>query len=143
MNIIHTIFGHGEDLHLLQMSARAVVMFFISLILIRIGGMRLVGKRSVFETIIIITMGSILARGVVGASPFLATVAAATSMIIINKLLARACCASQGLDDLLKGKSLLLFKDNQILWNNMKSAALSRDDLIESLRSKPNRKILA
>ena len=37
-------------------------------------------------------------------------------------------------NELLKGKSLLLFKDNQILWNNMKSAALSRDDLIESLR---------
>jgi uncharacterized membrane protein YcaP (DUF421 family) len=134
MNTIYTIFGQGEDLTILQMSARAIVMFFISLLLIRLGGMRVVGKRSAFDTIITITMGSVLARGVVGASPFFSTIGAATCMIAINRLLAWGGCAHSAFDGLVKGKALLLYKDGEILWHNMKLAALSKADLVESLR---------
>jgi uncharacterized membrane protein YcaP (DUF421 family) len=134
MNTIYTIFGEGDQMNMWQMSARAILMFFISLVLIRIGGMRLVGKRSVFDTIIIITLGSVLARGVVGASPFLATVAASTAMILVSKLIALACCFSESFDNLVKGKSLLLYDEGQILWRNLKSASLSKEDLMESLR---------
>ncbi|KIC95407.1 DUF421 domain-containing protein [Flavihumibacter solisilvae] len=134
MNTIHTIFGDGDQLNTWQMSARAILMFFISLVLIRIGGMRLVGKRSVFDTIIIITLGSVLARGVVGASPFLATVAASTAMVLVSKLIAFICCFSETFDNLVKGKALLLYDDGKILWQNLKSASLSKEDLMESLR---------
>lgn len=134
MNTIYNIFGQGEQLTILQMSARAIVVFFISLLLIRLGGLRLVGKRSSFDTIITITMGSVLARGVVGASPFFSTVAAAASMIAVHRLLAWGACVYNSFDKLVKGKALLLYKDGQILWENMKLATLSKADLLESLR---------
>src|SRR5436853_1529747 len=85
---INNLFGSGEQLTPLQMGARAFIMFFITLALIRIGGMRIFGKKTAFDNILVIMLGAVLARGVVGASPFFSTVAAAAVMVIIHKILA-------------------------------------------------------
>jgi len=85
---INEIFGSGEELAPLQMAARAFIMFFIALLLIRIAGMRIFGIKTAFDNILVIMLGAILSRGVVGASPFFSTIAAATAMILIHKILA-------------------------------------------------------
>jgi uncharacterized membrane protein YcaP (DUF421 family) len=64
---IYDLFGRGEDLTALQMSVRSFIMFFIALALIRIGGMRIFGKKTAFDNILVIMLGAVLARGVVGA----------------------------------------------------------------------------
>ena len=69
MNITE-IFGSGEDLSPMQMAARAFVMFFIALLLIRLAGMRVFGIRTAFDNILVIMLGAILSRGVAGSSPF-------------------------------------------------------------------------
>lgn len=134
MDIAVVLWGDGEKLDLLQMSVRAVCMFFIAFLLIRLGGMRIFGKRSPFDTIIIIMMGAILARGVIGASPFWSTVAASTTMVVINRIMAWSCAANDAVNDVIKGKRLLLYENGQMHWDNMKVAALSKSDLMESLR---------
>ncbi|MBC9913405.1 DUF421 domain-containing protein [Chitinophaga varians] len=134
MDITDVLWGNGEQLDLLQMSVRASCMFFIAFLLIRLGGMRIFGKRSPFDMIIIIMLGAILARGVVGASPFWSTVAASTMMVVINRLVAWLCTTSDTANDVIKGKHLLLCENGQIHWDNMKVASLSKSDLMESLR---------
>ena len=133
MKVIYWIFGKGEELGIWQMSARSVVTFFICLVLIRLGGLRLVNKRSAFDTIIIITMGSVLARGIVGASPYWATVAASAIMVLINRVLAWYSQRSSRFCRLVTGTPLLLYDQGHILWEHMKLAALSKTDLLQSL----------
>jgi uncharacterized membrane protein YcaP (DUF421 family) len=70
MDILQTLVGEGEKLTVLQMSVRAFVMFIITLVLIRFAGLRTFAKQSSFDNIIVIMLGAVLARGVVGASPF-------------------------------------------------------------------------
>lgn len=67
--MIEAILGSGEHLDPLQMATRALLLFFIALLLIRIGGLRIIGKKSGFDLAIVIMMGAVLARGIVGASP--------------------------------------------------------------------------
>jgi uncharacterized membrane protein YcaP (DUF421 family) len=133
-NTIDILFGHGENLTPLQMAVRAVITFFITLILIRVGGVRIFGKRSGFDTIIMITMGSVLARGIVGASPYLATIAAATAMIIVHRLLAWLSIKNKKLESVIKGKRTVLYEGGKIIFKNLRKAALSEEDLLESLR---------
>ncbi|WP_160712876.1 DUF421 domain-containing protein [Chitinophaga solisilvae] len=134
MTWVTTIWGEGEQLDILQMSVRAFVMFFIMLALIRLGGMRIFGKKSAFDTIVIIMLGAILARGVVGASPFFSTVAAATVLVVTDRFLAWLSERNKTINNLLKGKHLLLYKDGHIIRRNMRKASLSQSDLLESLR---------
>jgi uncharacterized membrane protein YcaP (DUF421 family) len=127
------IWGHGDQLTILQMSMRALIMYFIALILIRVGGMRIFGKKSAFDTIIIIMFGAVAARGIVGASPFISTVAASAVMIGINRILAWLAENYRAFNHLVRGKPLLLVESGQINWSNMQSASLSKTDLMESL----------
>jgi uncharacterized membrane protein YcaP (DUF421 family) len=142
MDTLHSLFGQGEHLNMLQMSCRAFVMFFITLILLRLGGMRIFGKKSAFDTIIVIMLGAVLARGIVGASSFFATVAAAIVMIIIDRILAWASARSKLVSSLLKGQPLLLCLNGEVIWENMKTASLGKDDLLESLRLETKRNSL-
>lgn len=131
---MEVLLGNGENLAPLNMAARALLMFFVALVLIRIGGLRIVGKKSGFDLVIVIMMGAVLARGIVGASPILSTIAAATVMIAVNKSLAWASTKSQILNKLFKGKPLVLYSNGKINWTNMDKACLSESDLLTSLR---------
>ncbi|CAL1517819.1 YetF domain-containing protein [Chitinophaga sp. MM2321] len=138
MNTVDILFGHGEHLTILQMSCRAFIMFFITLALIRLGGMRIFGKKSSFDTIIVIMMGAILARGVIGASPFFATVAASVVMVVIDRILAWLSMKSYKVACIIKGEPILLYENDKIIWENMKLTSLSKEDLLESLRLETN-----
>ncbi|MGF6929441.1 uncharacterized membrane protein YcaP (DUF421 family) [Chitinophaga sp. W2I13] len=134
MSAAANLWGQGDQLNVLQMSVRAVAMYFVTLTLIRLGGMRIFGKKSAFDTIIVIMMGAVLARVIVGASPFSGTVAAAAVMVAINRSLAWISLKSNMINRLLKGKPLLLYDAGEIKWENMNKACLSKSDLMESLR---------
>lgn len=134
MNELSDLLGRGEDLTPLQMSLRAVIVFFATLILIRIGGVRIFGRRSSTDTIIIIVMGSVLARGIVGASPLVSTIAAALVMVVIHRILAWISAKNSKLETLIKSDHIILYENGAIQKKNLIRAALSEADLFESLR---------
>jgi uncharacterized membrane protein YcaP (DUF421 family) len=131
---IKEIFGRLEDLTALQMAVRSFVMFFIALALIRIGGMRIFGKKTAFDNILVIMLGAILARGVVGASPFFSVVAAAAVMVAIHKILAWLAMKHIWVGKIVKGIHRSLYRDGKMNTKNMKIAAISKDDLMEGVR---------
>ena len=128
------ILGSGEQLTPFQMAFRALLMFFVALLLIRIGGLRIIGKKSGFDLVIVIMMGAVLARGIVGASPVYSTIVAAITMIAINRLLAWVSTKSVLWNKIFKGSALILYHEGHINWSNMEKACLSESDLLTSLR---------
>ena len=84
-DIINNLWGEGDQLNALQMGIRAFLMFLIALLFIRLSGKRAFAKKSPFDNVIVIMLGAVLARGVVGASPFFSTVAAAAMMMMIHR----------------------------------------------------------
>jgi uncharacterized membrane protein YcaP (DUF421 family) len=143
MSILETFWGSGDQLGVLQMTIRAVVLFFITLVLLRLGGMQIFGRKTSFDTIIVIMMGALLSRVIVGASPFLPTVVATAAMVAINRFLSWMASINGKIDLLIKGSPLLLFDNGVINWPNMKKANLSYSDLIESLRIETLKESLA
>ena len=133
MSWAHYLFEREENLDAIYMAARAAMAFFITLVLIRVAGVRLFGRRSSFDIIVIITMGSILARGIVGASSFWATVAASATMILIHRLLGWLSCINEKAERLVKGQATILYRDGNIIKDNLMKTSLSKADLLESL----------
>jgi uncharacterized membrane protein YcaP (DUF421 family) len=133
-DFIYTVFGEGEKLLPWQMAARAFCIVIILLLMLRLGGRRIFGKKNTLDNILVIILGAVLARSVVGASPFWSTVAAAATMIALHRTLAYLALKSSGFNKLINGEKILLFKEGVFMSENMKRTAISKHELIESLR---------
>jgi uncharacterized membrane protein YcaP (DUF421 family) len=134
MDTIQFLFGEGEELNMLQMSMRAFVMFCIMLLLVRFTGRRAFAKKSSFDNIIVIMLGAVLARGVVGASPFWSTVAASVVMVIMHWIIAWLAVKNRIIERLIKGNYIRLYDNDKFVDNNLAKTGISKNDLHESLR---------
>src|SRR5438270_7713215 len=113
-------------------------MFFITLALIRISGMRAFGSKSAFDNIIAIMLGAILSRPVVGASDFFPTIVAGFVLAAIHKILALISVNNATISHLIKSKERSLYKDGKLNKRNMRSCGVSMGDLMEGLRHNAN-----
>ena len=136
---LEQLFGEGESLSVLQTSARAVVLFFVMLVLVRVAGMRAFGRKSSFDTIVVITLGALLSRVVVGASAAIPTVAAGIVLVVLHRLIAVLTSTVPAFEKLLKGDDTVLYRGGVFDLKAMHRAGISRADLEEAVRAKSNR----
>ena len=130
------VFGDGSDLTALQMGARAAVVFFITLLFIRISGRRSFGQRSPFDAATTVLLGAVLSRGLVGASPFWATVAASAVLVLLHRLIGWVSVRSDRFDTLVNGKERPIVVDGQKLNHAISASLISDRDLAEAVRKK-------
>lgn len=140
---LEQLLGEGRDLDSLQMAARAFVLFFLMLVYVRIAGMRAFGRKSAFDTIIVITLGALLSRVVVGVSPAIPTIVAGGVFVVLHRLIATLTVSMPALERLLKGKDVLLYRGGILDLEAMRNAGISRKDLEEAVRTKANRQRLS
>jgi len=138
METIAELFGSGKELEVSQMVLRALVIFIIALVLVRFAGRRSFGMRMPFDNVIAMLLGSVLSRAVTGASPFLPTVAASVTIAVFYRLLAWSCLYSHLLGKLIKGESLILFREGKFIHRNMQKCLISEKDLLEAIRQNIN-----
>ena len=138
MNLLHTLFGEGTDLDSLQMICRAILAFFLTLFMIRIAGIRTFGKKTAFDNVIVIMLGSIFSRVVIGASPFIPTTLACIAFVLVHRLLAWASLYNDTLGRWIKGEASTLYADGARNEKNMRNAVISEKDLQESVRQRIN-----
>lgn len=138
MELTETFFGHGKDLNMLQMCSRALVVFFIALIMVRIAGRRTFGKRTAFDNTLAIILGAVLSRAIVGASPFVPTVCCSLLLVLLHRLLAYACIKSSFIDHYLKGSSMPLYQNDTVNTQNLTKSLFTEKDLMGDVRLKGN-----
>lgn len=135
---MYKLFGEGKELNALQMGDRAFVMFFITLILIRITGMRAFGTKSAFDNIIVIMLGALLSRAVVGVSPFIPTVVAGLVLCAVHRLLAMLSMHNSKISHLVKSEEVVLYKNEKLNKKVMDECNVSIGDLMEGIRLAAN-----
>jgi uncharacterized membrane protein YcaP (DUF421 family) len=133
MSVLDSVFGHGRDLDSLQMGARAFVLFFVALALIRVGGMRTFGRKSSLDSVIVIVLGAVLARPIVGASPAIPVVVAAFVLVLVHRVVARLTASVPWLDRLVKGTPATLYEHSTLDTTAMHRAGISENDLVEAV----------
>jgi uncharacterized membrane protein YcaP (DUF421 family) len=134
MDIVYQLWGDGPKLNPLQMSVRAFVTFIIGLILIRFSGRRSFGMRMPFDNVITIMLGAILGAGVTGRVPYLSTIACTAVLCGLHRLVAWLGIYSYDFGCLVKGESVLLFKEGKMQKKEMKKVFITEEDFIEGVR---------
>ena len=142
MTTLVWIFGEGKDLTAAQMAARAAAIFVIAMVLVRVGGMRAFGRKTSFDTVIVITLGAVLSRAVVGASAFVPTLAAATSLCVVHRVLAMITACSPRFERFVKGQAQSLVRDGVRDRGAMVRAGISPADIDEAVRTQTRHEAL-
>jgi uncharacterized membrane protein YcaP (DUF421 family) len=132
------LFGEGKDINTFHTVTRSIAMFFVALVLLRIGGLRILGKKSAFDEVIAIMLGAILSRGIVGASSFGSVTAAGAAMVILHRLVAWVSSKSKIVANASMGEPIILYKNGQFDENHLSKCCLSREEVMESLRLQTN-----
>lgn len=135
MEFIQYIFGEGKELNSLQMGSRAFILFFITLVLIRLSGMRTFGIKSAFDNIIVIMLGAVMSRAVAGASPFVPTVVAGLVIVLVHRLLAWLGFYNQRINHAIRGSFFNLYQNGTFNQDNLKSCNVTIEEVMEELRT--------
>jgi uncharacterized membrane protein YcaP (DUF421 family) len=123
-----------ENLEAYQMAARAVIIFFISLLFVRIAGIRTLGKQTAFDTLTALMLGSIMGRSVVVAQSFFGSVLAVLVIMILHRLAAWITFKSKKAGKIIKGEKLLLIKNGMKQNKNLRKSHITEEDILEALR---------
>src|SRR5262249_32003841 len=134
MEILKVIFGEGDKLNALNMSCRSIAIFILALIMIRISGRRSFGIRTPMDNIIVVLLGAILSRVVIGASPAVPTICAAFTIVIAHRIFARVLVKNRRLSELSEGEKILLFEDGKFIHKNLKRGLVREEDVLQGIR---------
>lgn len=135
------VFGGDSPAHPLllgQVAARAIVVYLIGLILVRLGKSRLLGSATALDVLLVVVLGSLLSRGINGTASVSGTTTACAVLVILHWLMTHLACRWPRLENLLKGHCRLLVDNGQVNREALRQSHLSLDDLLEELRLNAN-----
>jgi uncharacterized membrane protein YcaP (DUF421 family) len=138
MTWINIVFGKGEDLTIFQMCMRALVIYIIAIVYVRLSGKRAFGRISTFDNIIVITLGAMLSRAIVGISPFVHVLASTLVLVMFHRFISWITQKNHTLGKLVKGEPDSLYKEGELNEKNLDRNFISRNDLMEGIRLKAN-----
>ncbi len=118
-----------------QMSLRAIAVFMIGLVLVRVCDRRFLGKNTAFDVLLAVILGSILSRAINGDAPFLETVATAFILVGLHWLFAVIAFRSHRFGRFVKGTVQQLVKNGEMQAGMMRKHHISEHDFEEAMRT--------
>jgi len=132
-----TMGGELPGEFILEVVFRATVMFIVLLITLRVAGKRGVRQLSVFETVIIIALGSAAGDPMfyhdVGLFP---AIVVFTVVILLYRFVTWLTGVSKTFENLVEGKTVCLINDGKFSVTKFNKESLAQDEFFSELRQK-------
>jgi len=135
--LLHTLLGIGTEpkaLTFLQVSIRGVIVFIAALIMVRLGSKRSLAEKTAFDAVLVVVLGSMLARAINGSEAFFPTLGTGFVLVLLHRLFGIAAYYSHAFGILVKGKPVVLVQDGKLQRKNMLWEHISKHDLEEDIR---------
>jgi uncharacterized membrane protein YcaP (DUF421 family) len=133
---METVFGVEHNVSLAQECARAVLIFFYGLVLLRLSGRRTFADWSALDVLLSIVIGSNLSRALTGSVPLAGTLGASAVLVGLHVLLAHGVARYGSLSAVVEGVPVELGKNGSVDLQKRKRHMVSECDLMEALRKK-------
>jgi uncharacterized membrane protein YcaP (DUF421 family) len=141
--VLKGIFGlDTQTVNIWQMAMRAAFIYISSLIIIRFGNKRFLGKNTAFDFVIGIVIGSVFSRAINGNGQLFVTISAGVTLVLLHWLFAVISLNHKGFANLVKGKTSVIINNYQSDLREMKKGRVSEDDIKEQLRLGINQETL-
>ena len=123
-----------QTLTFMQISLRGIIIFIFTLVMVRISARRSLARRTVFDSVFLVILASVLARAINGSSDLLPTIGGGFAMVAFHRLLAWVAFYSHGFGNLIKGADEILIRDGELVHQKLRNHHITRHDLEEDLR---------
>jgi uncharacterized membrane protein YcaP (DUF421 family) len=126
----------SKEINALQMGLRAAIIYVVTVVIVRLGKKRFLGRATAFDVILGIMLGSVVSRAVTGNAPMLPALAASAVLVLMHFVFSGIALRWHGFGRLIKGSPRLLVRDGSVDERNLRKAHMTEHDLDEDLRSK-------
>ena len=120
---------------------RAVVVYFVVMLMLRLSGKRAVGQFTPFDMVLLILIGNAAQNGMNGGDNSLsAALLLCVVLVALNYSVAFLSSRNRRLQKFVEGVPVLLARNGKVFDDVLKREHLSREDFDESLRQAENGK---
>ena len=114
---------------------RAVVIYVLVILLVRLSGKRAVGQFTPFDLVVVILLGNAVQNGINGGDNSLTgALIMATTLIALNYLIAMLTSRFRFIEKLVEGQRVLLARNGKVLEPVLRRELISQHDFEEALR---------
>jgi uncharacterized membrane protein YcaP (DUF421 family) len=128
----------ARELTLVQICLRGVIVFFVTLAMVRVADRRFLAKLSAFDVILGFLLASMMARAVNGSASFLPTLVGGFVLVLLHRLVAILAFYSDAFGRLVKGDANVVVENGQVNRQRLRALHLSEKDLLEELHLNGN-----
>jgi len=135
--LLQTLLGIGiepKQLTFVQVSIRGILVFVVTIVIVRLTSKRSLAEKTAFDAVLIVILGSMLARAINGSGPFFATLGGGFVLVLLHRLFGLAAYYSHSFGILVKGKPAVLVVNGRIQDKTMRWNQISQHDLEEDMR---------
>ena len=132
---VRVLLGLGAEpqtLTFVQISLRGIIVFMFTLLMVRVSARRSLARRTVFDSVFLVILASVLARAINGSADLLPTVGGGFAMVAFHRLLAWIAYYSHGFGNLIKGTEEVLIHDGELVHRGLRSNT-SRDTISKKI----------
>ena len=136
-DLIGPVLGLGaepKDLTFTQISLRGVIIFLITLVMVRLSSKRSLAEKTAFDAIFLVILASILSRAVNGTAGFFTTIGGGFVLVFLHRSFSWIACRSHAFGKLIKGCPDIIVENGKPLFYMMRRNLISQHDLEEDLR---------
>lgn len=136
---VSILFGLGlkpEQVNPGQAALRAVIVYVVTLAIVRLGKKRFLGHGSAFDVIVGIIVGSLAGRAVTGNAPLGTSIAGVAVIMTLHWLFSALAVRWHWVGSLVKGHAEPLIRDGVVDRAQLRREHISEEDLAEDLRQK-------
>lgn len=123
-----------EDLTFGQVSLRGVIIFVLTLLMVRMSSKRSLGEKTAFDAIFLVILASVLSRAVNGAAGFFSTIGVGFVLLFLHRSFSWVACRSHAFGRIIKGSPDVIVENGKPLLDMMRRNLISQHDLEEDLR---------
>lgn len=123
-----------EELGLVQILARTVLVYVAGLVMVRAVRSRFMGKNTTFDVVLGIMFGATLSRAINGSGPVFETILGAALLILLHDAFSAVAARFHPFGVLTKGQEVQLVRGGQTDTKALRRSRLSPEDLREAVR---------
>ena len=118
-----------------QFVLRAVLIYVLVMVLVRVSGKRAVGQFTPFDLVLVILLGNAVQNGINGGDVSLTGAAImASTLIALNYLVALLTARFRSIEKIVEGEPVILARNGHVFRQVLRRELISKHDFDEALR---------